>query len=509
MSLKRILTAFFILYTIFFNNAIQIFAENEILEEISSEQTTDSAIDMSLEEYDPDSIVPAYLDDNGLPVIVAKSAIVIDADTGVIVYEKDADAIHYPASVTKILTSLIACEETEPTDEITFSHEAVFGIGEGSSSIAVREGETLNMKDCLHAILMASANDVCVGVAEHISGTQDKFVEEMNKRAKELGAANTHFANSHGYHDVNHYTTAHDLALILKEAVKNQKFLESFSCYEYDIPATNAVNEVRHLVHKAKILNSDSPYYYPYIAGAKTGFTDQAGNTLITYAKKDGISLICCVLADRGVNTYTDSALLFDYCFGLYKDTTLIHPGDLKISVPVNQIYNNKTIDLGSVTASVNTSYSAKLPAAVNPDTITITYDVPETITGDVTVGDVIGTADISYKGNELVKMEITANSSVKAIPEEVLIRQERNKKITRWTVRIGIGILAALAVVFVIIMINSTKMRRHKRKYKKQRKLYRKQRKELEQRKITEQTEHTELNNSPKTIIEETDENS
>lgn len=478
MRYGKLIFTLFLLYTIIFNNAIKIFGQDENL---SEEETVFDSMDMSEEEYNDEDIIPAYLDENGEPVIVAKSAVVIDADTGVILYGKDENAMHYPASVTKVLTSLIACEETEPSDLVTFSDAAVYGIGEGSSSIAVRVGETLNMEQCLHAILMASANDVCVGVAEFIDGTEAAFAERMNRRAKELGAVNTHFANSHGYHNDNHYTTAYDMAQILREAIKSERFMESFSCLTYTIPTTNIVDEERPLNHKAKILWEESPYYYQYIKGAKTGFTDQAGNTLISYAEKDGVKLICCVLADRGVNTYTDTALLFDYSFGLYSTQTLVSPGELSIVLPAVQYYNGRTIDLGEVTASVKDSYSAYVPGAVNKDTITVSYDVPDTITAGAAVGDVLGQAEIYYGGNLLTSLDITADTAAELIPEDVLIREEKLEELISLAVKIGIGVIIFIIVVFIINRIFNSKMYRHKRKYKKQRRRYRKARRNNE----------------------------
>lgn len=479
MKFKRVLFVFLLLYTIILNNAIEIFAEDAVFSQ-EDESVDFDPMDMSEEEYSDEEITPAYLNENGYPVIVAKSAVVIDAESGIILFGKDENAMHYPASVTKILTALIACEETEPDDLVTFSHEAVYGIGEGSSSIAVREGETLNMDQCLHAILMASANDVCVGVSELIDGSQDAFAERMNIRAKELGAVNSHFANSHGYHDENHYTTAYDMALILKEAVKNDKFMESFSCLTYEIPETNIVDEIRYINHKAKILWPDSPYYYEYIKGAKTGFTDQAGNTLISYAEKDGIKLICCVLADRGVNTYSDTSLLFDYAFGLYGEQQLVDAGELKLVLPVSQDYNGTTIDLGDVEASVKEGYSAVLPSIVNKDTITVSYDVPDSISGGVNEGDIVGTAVVSYGGNELAALNITADSTVEVIPEEVLIRREKTENLVKIGKRAAVGAAAFLIILIIIHRIVNSKMYKHKRKYRKQRKKYRKARRNM-----------------------------
>lgn len=468
MKLKKAFFALFLLYTIFFNNSIQIFAQSEISTEL---------MDMSAEEYVPDNITPAHLDENGKPVIVAKSAVVMDADTGIVVYGKNENDIHYPASITKVLTALIACEETSPDDLVTFSEEAVYGIGEDSSSIAVRVGETLNMDQCLNAIMLASANDVCVGVSEFISGSQAAFVEKMNEKAKSLGAVNSHFANSHGYHDENHYTTAYDMALILREAVKNPVFMKAFGNLTYDIPKTNVVDEERHLFHRAKILWKESPYYYQYIKGSKTGFTDQAGNTLISYAEKDGVKLICCVLADRGINTYTDTSLLFDYGFNSYSQKTLVEGGELSLVFPVYQEYNGRTIDLGLVTAEVKDSFSAYLPAVVDKNTITVDYDVPESIMGGVKEGDIVGSADILYSGSSIASLDVVANSTIDPIPEAVLSRQEKLDMLVKIALRLAAVLFVLLIIIVVYQMITGNKMYRHKKKYKQQRKYYRSKR--------------------------------
>lgn len=469
MKTKAALIAFFLLYTIFINNSTQIFAADKI---------SSAPIDMSAGEYDADSIESAHFDENGSPVVVAESAVVMDAKTGVVIYGKNERALCYPASITKVLTALIACEETEPDDMVTFSEEAVYGIGEGSSSIAVRVGETLNMDQCMHAILLASANDVCVGVSEFISGTQEEFANKMNERAKALGAANSHFANAHGYHDPNHYTTAYDMALILKEAIKNKKFAECYGAETYDIAPTNIVDETRHLENRSKILRTGSPYYYPYIKGSKTGFTDQAGNTLISYAEKDGIGLICCVMADIGFNTYTDTSLLFDYGFSRYAERVLAQEGELGLLLPVYQEYKDKTIDLGFVRAAVKDGYTAVLPDVINKDTITIDYDVPDKIIGGINEGDPIGSANILCEGNLIASLEVEAASTIAPIPEEELIKQEMSEKLVRILLISGGVLFIILLVTIAYSIFGNPKLRRHRKKYKKQRKYFREQRK-------------------------------
>ncbi len=444
MKLRKLIFIHILLYTIIFNNSIKIFASD----------IKKSPIDMSTEE-NMNTVPPtAHSDENGKPVISARSAVVIDSETGIVVFGKDEHMLCYPASVTKVLTCLIAAEETDPDDLVTFSDNAVYGIGEDSSSIAVRVGETLNMEQCMHAMLMASANDVCVGVAEFIDGSIESFADRMNKRAAELGAVDSHFANPHGYHDENHYTTAYDMAMIAKEAIKNPKFMESFGCLSYTIPETNIVNEKRILNHRAKILYPDSDNYYKYIKGSKTGYTSQAGNTLISYAEKDGVGLICCVFADRGTNTYSDTALLFDYCFGMYSNRTLLEPGEQRTVIPVEQVYKDKSIVTGETEASVKEEYTALLPSFVNRSTISISRDVPSRLDAPVNKGDKVGTVNISYGGILLASADLVADTEVQLIPENVLRAQEIKKMFLRYSPMVAIGVLGVMILYSLMHII-------------------------------------------------------
>ncbi len=453
MKLRQLIFTYILLYTIIFNNSIKIFATDEKI----------SPIDMSTEESE-NTVPPTAHMEGDKPVIAARSAVVIDADTGVVVFGKDEHQLCYPASVTKTLTCLIAAEETEPTDLVTFSENAVYGIGEGSSSIAVRVGETLNMEQCMHAMLMASANDVCVGVAEFIDGDINTFAERMNKKAKEVGALDSHFANPHGYHDENHYTTAYDIAMIVKAAVKEPKFLESYGCLTYTIPKTNMVDEERILNNRSKILFPDSEFYYKYIKGSKTGYTSQAGNTLVSYAEKDGIGLICCVLADRGTNTFEDTSLLFDYCFGKYSSQTLLSPGEQSVTVPVEQAYKDKTILTGEVQASVKDECSAVVPDFINKSTISVSKDVPEKLTAPVKAGDVIGKVSISYGGVVFASADLIADNEVQLIPENVLRLQEIKRMFLKYAPIVAMCLLGLMILYSLVHVFHISKGNRGRR---------------------------------------------
>ena len=229
------------------------------------------------------------------PSIVGQAAILYDVDTGEVLYEKNADDKMYPASLTKIMTTLLACERGKLEEELTFSANCK-AVPYDSSVYGVKIGETVTVRDSLYMLMLVSANDVGVGIAEHISGTEVEFAKLMTKRAKEIGAKNTSFANSHGYHDVNHYTTARDLMLITLEGLKNQDFVDVWEALAYTVPVTNKVSRVTNIKNIHKMLNKDTSQYYRYAIGGKTGFTDDAGRCSVTTAKKGGRTLLCVVL---------------------------------------------------------------------------------------------------------------------------------------------------------------------------------------------------------------------
>lgn len=259
------------------------------------------------------------------PKVMAETAIVMDMDTEEILYAKGIDEKRAPASTTKILTAMLAIEKVPFETQITFTDE-VNNIEAGSTHIGIKPGETLTMKDCAYAILLASANEVSSGVAEYIGTTVPAFVDMMNQRAKELGCTNTHFVNANGLYDENHYTTARDLAIIAKAAFQNETFREVVKTPYYIVPKTNITDEERWLNNHHKMILQGSEYYEGCLGG-KTGYTEKAGNTLVTYAERNGRKLVCALLADVNiVAQYTDTKALLDYGFDSFQrlDTTAV-----------------------------------------------------------------------------------------------------------------------------------------------------------------------------------------
>ncbi|MCD7885448.1 MAG: D-alanyl-D-alanine carboxypeptidase [Lachnospiraceae bacterium] len=249
------------------------------------------------------------------PTIEAASAVVMDIDTGTILYSKQATEKQYPASITKIMTTLLLIENCDLDDTITFS-EIVYDIEEGSTHLGIQPGEEMTLRDCAYGIMLASANDIANGVAEYIAGSVSAFADMMNEKAEELGCVNTHFSNPHGLYSDDHYTCAYDMALIAQAAYQNETFREIVGTTEYIIPETNLSGEDRSFLNHHKMLQSDSEYYQSWCTGGKTGYTSQCLNTLVTYGSKDGMNLVSVILRVNGAGkAYAESTEILEYGF--------------------------------------------------------------------------------------------------------------------------------------------------------------------------------------------------
>ena len=253
------------------------------------------------------------------PVISAESAILMDADTGAILYAKNIHQKEYPASTTKILTTLIASERCSMDEIVDFSYDAVHDIDPGSNHIAIEPGEQLTMEECLNAILIRSANEVSFAVAEHISGTTwQNFGDIMNERAKELGCVDSHFVNPNGLPNEEHYTSAYDLAMIGRAFFANEALCKMTMTHMLHIlPSERQPDDIME-VNKMELIPGGK-YAYPYLVGCKTGYTDVARSTLVSCAEKDGMKLICVVMKDENPNYYEDTIALFDYGFSNFQ----------------------------------------------------------------------------------------------------------------------------------------------------------------------------------------------
>ena len=255
------------------------------------------------------------------PKIEGQSAVLMDAVTDTILYSKNADDRLYPASITKIMTAFLACEYLDMNDTITMSEAAAYGIEAGSSSIYAETGEVFTVEQALMALMLESANEMALAIAEKTSGSVKKFVELMNQRAAQLGCENTHFNNPNGLPDETHYTTANDMIKIAKAAWYNPLFRKFVTTQVYEIPPTNKQPETRYLLNHHKMMSGQT-YAYDGVLGGKTGYTEAAGNTLVTYAKNDNTYLVAVVM--QSVNgAYSDTKALLDYGFNNFSRSKL------------------------------------------------------------------------------------------------------------------------------------------------------------------------------------------
>ncbi|MBQ3512444.1 MAG: D-alanyl-D-alanine carboxypeptidase [Lachnospiraceae bacterium] len=252
--------------------------------------------------------------------ITAGAAILIDAASGQILYEKNPYDKKYPASITKVMTMLIALEHgVDITDIITMSEEAVWGFDRNSSHIALDVGEQITVEQCMYAIMLESANEASLALAEFVGGSIENFVAMMNEKAKELGCQNTNFVNPNGLFDENHYVCAYDMALITKEAIQYELFRTISSTSTYTISPTNKQPEERNLWNSNKMLRANYEGYYSYLEGGKTGYVVESKNTYVAFAKKGDVELICVILEADGAKTaYAETRALFDFGFNNY-----------------------------------------------------------------------------------------------------------------------------------------------------------------------------------------------
>lgn len=261
------------------------------------------------------------------PEISAGAAILLDSASEKIIYSKNESEKMYPASTTKILTAILTIENCNLNDVVTVPYEAIASIPSGYSVAALQPGEQLTVEQLLQVMMVHSANDAANVLAYHISGSIDAFSNLMNKKVEELGLTNTHFTNPSGMHDENHYTTAYDLAIIMKYCMKNTTF-RSLSGLKYcKIPATNKYDErVFNTTNELLIYDNrevSSNYYYKYAIAGKTGYTTQAKNCLVSVSNKDDLELICVVLSvglypNNLSAKFVDTKTLFDYGYNNY-----------------------------------------------------------------------------------------------------------------------------------------------------------------------------------------------
>ena len=257
------------------------------------------------------------------PDITSTAAVVMEDTTNTIVYAKNMDQTLFPGGTVKVMTTLLALENSQLTDQVTMTATGVSGVTDGGANISAQLDEVFTMEQCLYAMMLSSANDIALQVAEHIGGSVDAFVQMMNTRASELGCTNTVFTNPTGLPDENQHTTAHDMALIMKAAIDNDTFCTIAGTTSYTIPATNVAGGERVLTNNFSMTNSANAAYYQYCLGGREGYTEASGSTLVCGARKDDITLIAVVLQGASGTTGTEAGSLLNYGFDNFQMLSL------------------------------------------------------------------------------------------------------------------------------------------------------------------------------------------
>ena len=377
--------------------------------------------------------------------IYSDGAVLMESSTGKLLYGKNENKKLYPASTTKILTAIIAIEKYNLTDTLTASKNAVMSIPSGYSNAAIQPDEALKVQDLLELFLIHSANEIGYIFAENISGNVDKFADLMNQKASEIGCKNTHFVNPNGVHDDNHYSTAYDLSLIAKEAMKNDIFRQIVSTASYTLPNSNKYSRIdRTLITTNDLIKKQSNNYYEYAIGIKTGFTTPAKNCLVSSATKDGKTLIAVVLrSNTDNNRYNDTKTLFNYGFDNFSKKDIVKSGSTIKTIDVkNATSATKNLNLVAETGINTMVTNDKLNDTIEPQ-INLNEHLQAPIKKDSIVGTATYTVDnikytINLKAGNEVKKSYTLYLviAIAIIALLLIIFEKPNKKKKRQTTR-------------------------------------------------------------------------
>lgn len=398
------------------------------------------------------------------PSIMGESGIVIEVSTGIILYEKNMHDIHYPASITKIMTALLAIENCEMDEIVTVPPEAVYMEDKGTH-IALDEGEQLTVEQCLYAVMLASANDAAYALAEHVGGTYENFICMMNEKAKELGCQNTNFTNSHGLPDENHVTSAYDMALITKAALQCDMFQTVSGTSYYEIPPTEHQKDLICMYNHHKMIGKTEFQNEEVFAG-KNGYTDAAGHTLVTCAKRDDMVIICVVMQDQGEYVYQDTLKLLNYGLDNFSKVKISEDKACfgEMLKKENPIFQNSFI---SKFDADNSYVIIPEEADVSDLNIKFDYGEAETVTAQYFYEDhLVGQVDftVSVIQSESDSLEDT----VEELPSEKKENEESSfeQKYIIFAIIVGISVEGVFLIFFYKIYRNKKRLgRRLKRK--------------------------------------------
>ena len=392
------------------------------------------------------------------PDILAKAALLVDANTGEVVYAKNEHQELYPASLTKIMTALLTLEAVDAgkltmDQPLTATATALSGLSSDGSSAGIKVGETMPVRDLLYCMLVVSANEACDVLAEAVSGSVNAFVSAMNDKAPELGCENTHFANPNGLHDPQHYTSAWDMYLITKAAMEYPDFMTICDTAATTIPATNMSGErnlytTNHLLSNWRVIG----YRNTEAHGIKTGSTDAAGHCLVSSATRGSLSFISVILgADRveengvgNIRSFSETTRMFNYGFDNFTYKTIVEEKEVIQEVPVS------LSKMDHVTVHPAKDIEVLLPKVLGAGDLERTITLEEPVEAPVEKGQKLGTMTLSYDGVTYATVDLLASFDVEA---SKLMTFWRDVKafFAKTSVRVGLIVLVVLIVVLVL----------------------------------------------------------
>ena len=406
----------------------------------------------------------------------AKAALLYDLNSDSLVFAQDIDERLFPASLTKVMTCLLTLEMEQDLDKVvTVTAEGLKGQEPGGSNIALKVGEEMSVKDLLYGLMVKSGNDAASVLAVNNSGSIEAFVEVMNRRAAELGCTGTHFMNPHGLHHDEHYTTARDMARILREAMKYPLFEEIFTTKEYTVPATN-LSEAREMKTTNFLIRSNG---YPYVLdsrvlGGKTGNTSKAGRCLVTLSEKDGMRLISVILGAKAVygadgysfaryGNFEETSAMLDFAYGRFTTMQVLHP---------TQVAGQFAVSGGAHNAfgAISESMAAAVPLGSDINSIRYEYSLTGNLTAPVAKDQEIGVVRVWYENTCLAQQTLRSASAV-AVEEKRQDQSQEQEDDSEgiWNTILTV-VLIAVAVIFVLVMalrIRAAAIRRRRRRRK------------------------------------------
>ena len=462
MKLRKILSLLLIL-CLLLTMSLPVFAEGT---EDSSAETEEPAESEDVAESSTSRIF-------NTPV---GAALLFERNTETVLYSKDADEKMFPASLTKIMTCLVVLEHGDLDSIVTVSETALEGLEPGSEmneKTHLRPGEQIRLEDLIYYVMIESANEGCIAVAEHIAGSTDAFVALMNQTAAELGCTGTHFVNPHGLHDEDHYTTANDLMKITLKALENETFCTITDSASYELPATN-MQEGRTLSSTNQLINdrmASNAYYYSKASGVKTGFTTPAGRCLVSTATNDNLDLLSIILKAQTLQdangnwdyrNFAESINLFEWGFDNFRITTVMSTLYPVAEIPVNMAAGSETVALAPV-QEVRTL----MDIDYDPDQVVLDVKLhADSVDAPVEAGQILGTVTVSYDGEVLGTSQLGA---ITGIARSEITHQANETKVYvadnwwKWLVGILIGIAVVIVVGFFLLQYYRRQQRRRK----------------------------------------------